>query len=285
MLVVATVVVTSCSAPRLAQQGAMSDDVYNTTARAQEYTRPEPQVNEYNDDYQDDDDYGTSDPYSDMDYTSRINRFSYGSTFLNYYDPFYSGYYGGYGSGFGLGLGLGWGGGFGWGGGLGYGLGGGLGWGSPFYGGLGSFYSPWGWNNYYGGAFGGGYYGGGYYGGGYGGGYYAGRNANNPRPARGRENGVGYSRQGYGVQNQGMTRTTNGAVNSNRRSDRGSSVNTSARNPSSVTRQTRTERYTPQQRTESRPTYSPPASSYGGGASSSGGGGGGGGRSSRGGRN
>ncbi len=283
MLAVATVVVTSCSAPKLAQQSTVSDDVYNTTAQAKEYTKPAPVQNAYND--ADDEGYGTSDPYYDMDYSSRINRFYYGSAFRPYYDPFYDGYYGYngyspyYGSGFSFGLGLG------------------FGWGNPFYS---SWYSPyswgmydpfWGFNNYYGGAYGGfyggGYYGGGYYGGGYGGGYYSGNYNNSPRPDRGRENGVGYPR-GNSNYGSGTTRTTNGvSVSNTRRSDRsGNSTTNSAPRP------TRTQDYTPPQRTESsRPTYTPPPASYGGGRSessgSSGGGstGGGGGRSSRGGRN
>ncbi len=44
MLAVAAVVVTSCSAPKLAQQGNISDDVYGSTAQAKEYTAPKPQI-------------------------------------------------------------------------------------------------------------------------------------------------------------------------------------------------------------------------------------------------
>lgn len=284
MLAVAAIAVTSCSAPKLAQQGNISDDVYGTTAQAKEYIAPKPQpVNNDLDGY-DMDDYGTSDPYSDMDYYSRINRFRYGNSFRSYYDPFYSGFNNGfygyngfspfYGSGLSLGFGLG------------------MGWGNSFYGG---YYDPflwnaynspfWGFNNYYGGAYGG-FYGSPYYGGGYlGGGYYGGgRTVNTPRPNRGRENGFNYARPGY-TNGQRVTRT-NGVATQGRvgRSANGNNTNSTGNTQSS--RPARTENYNPPARAE-RPTYSPPPSYDGGGRGGSMGGGGstGGGRPARGGRN
>jgi len=93
ILVAAAVVISSCSAPRLAQQGSGNDDVYNSVAKAQEYVQPQPgQSSQYSDSY--DDNYGSSDPNYDMDYSSRINRFYYGSPYRNYYDPYYGDYYG-----------------------------------------------------------------------------------------------------------------------------------------------------------------------------------------------
>ena len=291
MLAVAAVVVTSCSAPKLAQQGNVNDDVYGTTAQAKEYTAPKPQIanNEDNDGW-DMDDYGTSDPYSDMDYYSRINRFRYGSPFMSYYDPFYSGFYGYsgfspyYSSGLSLGFGLG------------------FGWGSSFYGGYdpylwNAYNSPfWGFNNYYGGAYGGfygnPYYGGGYYGGGFGSGYYGGLYSSNsnraPRPARGRENGVGYNGSPNYNNGQRTTRTTNGVTTTSQgRAARSTNGSNSSNGNTQSSRPTRGETYTPPARTENRPTYTPPPSYDGGGRGGSGGGGGGstGSRGSRGGRN
>ncbi|MEJ7559090.1 MAG: hypothetical protein WKF66_12335 [Pedobacter sp.] len=293
MLAVTAVVVTSCSTPRVAQQGAVTDDVYNSNAQAKVYVpAPVRTTQPATQEYQEDDYYGTSDPYYDMDYSSRINRFSYGSPWRSYYDPYFNGYndfYGGYGGGFGGGFGIG------------------LGWGSlysPFYGYNNWGFNNWGYNNfgygnYYGGGFGGGYYGGGFLGGGYyGGGYYTGRTTNVPeykaRPYLGRENGVGT--------NRGMARstTTRSDVNGNRviersRSERfGNDRNQTTQgrvdrsNAPTQSRPTRTESAP----ARSQPTYSPPARSDGGGSRSSGGssssgssgGGGGGARPTRAGR-
>jgi len=286
MLAAVAVLVASCSAPRMAQQNTINDDVYNSVAQAQEYIQPAPsEASKYNDDAQYDE-YGSSDPYYDMDYSSRINRFYYGNPFRGYFDPFYYDYYGfnsmyGYGfnnfspwfgSRFSMGFGWGW---------------GNYGWGafSPYYA----------WNPYFGGGFlGGGFYGGGFYGGGfYGGGYYGGGYANNlrgttnygPRPDRGRENGVGRS---------GAVRSTNGVIsNTGSRTDRynpnrGEPINTNTRSSRS-NRGSETYRPRPETRsnTSTRPSYNPPSSSRsdgGAGRSSGGAGGGGGGsRSQRGG--
>lgn len=285
MLALATIVVASCSAPKLAQQSTNDDDVYNTTAKVKIYTpapvKPSQSTTTTDDqEYAESDYYGTSDPYYDMDYSSRINRFYYSSPWRNYYDPyFYSGWYP-YNS---------------WSVGIGY---------SPFYNnywnspysGWGYAYSPFwgynnfGWNNYY---YGGGYYGGGFLGGGYyGGGFYTGRTTNAPdyrsRPSVGRENGIGSYRNGYGRTNtgRGTTRSdANGNISRQTRSERyGANDNNTTTNPRTSTRRsqdspqpaqstrsTRTENYTPPARqTDSRPTYSPPpARSDGGGSRSS----------------
>lgn len=279
LLALATVVATSCSAPRVAQQSTNDDDVYNTTAKAKIYTpapiKPSQQTpSETIDDqeYAESDYYGTSDPYYDMDYSSRINRFYYSSPWRNYYDPyFYSGWYPSYSIG------------------LGY---------SPFYNsfwnspysGWGYAYSPfwgynnYGWNNYYGG----GYYGGGFLGGGYyGGGFYTGRTTNVPdyrsRPSVGRENGVGSYRNGYGRTASGVTRSdANGNVVSRQRRAEAYDANGSnssapartsntrpARSQTESARPARTENTAPARQPESRPSYTPPARSDGG---SSGGG-------------
>ncbi|WP_316815204.1 hypothetical protein [Pedobacter nyackensis] len=199
MLALTAMAIASCSAPRLAQQNS-NDDVYNSVAQAKEYRQQVPvRDTEYNDNdqYEQYDDYGTSDPFYDMDYSSRISRFSYGNpSWRGYYDPYFdSGWYGNYGMSLGFGFGFGY---------------------NPFYGSLwgspynswGNYYSPfWGYNNYYGG----GYYGGGLWGGGYwGGGFYTGRTTPvdyRPRPNRGgnsyigRNNGIMTPRASRGQSN------------------------------------------------------------------------------------
>jgi hypothetical protein len=278
MLAAVTVLVASCSAPRMAQQNTINDDVYNSVAQAQEYVQPQPsEASRYQDDEQYDE-YGSSDPYYDMDYSSRINRFYYGSPFRGYFDPFYYDTFGfnsiyGFNSfspwfrpGFSMGMGFGW----GW---------GNFGWGafSPFYA----------WNPYFGGGlYGGGFFGGGFYGGGfYGGGFYGGGFANNlrgttnygPRPDRGRENGLGRT---------GAVRSSNGVIsNSGSRSDRynpnrGAPINTAPRTRSNRSSDTYRPRPATRSDAPSRPTYSAPTRSSGGAV---GGGGGGASRSQRGG--
>ena len=280
MLALTTIVVTSCSAPRMAQQTNSDDDVYNTTATAKVYT-PAPVVapsQAQEETYNEDDYYGTSDPYYDQDYTSRINRFYYASPWRTYYDPyFYNGWYGD----------------FGW------GSYAGMGWGymnSPFWGyngwglGLGWGFNNWGWNSYYGG----GLYGGGFYGGGlYGGGYYTGRTTIVPdyrsRPRVGRENGVGYDSRYSSPRSSAVRTDANGNeipgrsrsdrynpnANAPTRSERGSATRPARAQPTrpqpQQQRPTRTESARPS-RTESRPTYTPPArteSSRGSGSGSS----------------
>ncbi|MES2830110.1 MAG: hypothetical protein V4687_18270 [Bacteroidota bacterium] len=274
ILAVAAIAVSSCSTPKLAQQSVDNDDVYNSSAQAKTYVpAPVRQVQQAPaDQYQEDDYYGTSDPYYDMDYSSRINRFSYGTPWRSYYDPYF---YGSIYSPYSMYLGYNdfYGGGFGW----GY-------MSSPFFG-----YNNWGFNNWgYGNYYGGGYYGGGFLGGGflgggyYGGGYYTGRTTNVPdyraRPYVGRENGVGA--------NRGMART---ATSTTRRTDAaGNTISERSRseryNPNNnASAPARSDRSTAPQarptRTESAPaarpapTYTPPArteSSRSSGSSSSG---------------
>ncbi|MET3113286.1 hypothetical protein AAKU52_001008 [Pedobacter sp. CG_S7] len=284
LLAVATVALASCSVPRLAQENNNTDDVYNSVAQAQEYVQPAPrQSSQYNDNSTQDNDYGYSDPYYDMDYSSRINRFYYGSPFRSYYDPFYFDSYGynsfspWYSSGFSMGFGFGMGNSFF-----------GNSWNRPFYGwGINSPY--FGWNPY----FGGGLYGGGYYGGGfYGGGYYGGGYGNNlsgtinygPRPDRGRENNTGYSsRSATGNYiGRGATRSTNGIMSTDRsRAERYNPGRANTTNPDAtgrISRPSQSNRPPTRSNTQSRPSYSPPASSNNGGSSQ-----GGGGRSQRGG--
>ncbi|WP_316805638.1 hypothetical protein [Pedobacter nototheniae] len=326
VMIAAAGLVASCSTSKLAQNST-SDDVYNSVAKAREveYVAPQAQQqqqqqqqdqyqSDYNDDY-----YGTSNPYYDMDYSSRINRFYNGYSWQGYYDPYFDNYYYnnnylGYGlgayNGYGLGLGLGWNSGFGWNGGFGWGGGFyGNSWGNPYYG-----WNSWGPNSYYDRfGWGGGWYGGGW---GIGGGLYSNR-TNYHRPSytdRNTVNSNGYypngngSRAGANSNNGRPSRvsnagTNNGIINNGVNYGRPSRVDGRAVGNGNNTYQQRPSReYMPQQpsrseqrpsrdytpptqpsRTESRPSYSPPQS-YGGGQSS-GGGGGGGGRPSRSGRN
>jgi len=281
LLAAGTVALASCSAPRLAQESNNTDDVYNSVAQAHVYTPPAPkQSDQYKDTSSYDEDYGISDPYYDMDYSSRINRFYYGSPFRGYYDPFYYDYYGynGFSPWYGPGLSMS----FGW------------GWGSPFYNSyLHSPYFGWGiyspyyaWSPYS-------YYGGGYMGGLYGG-YYGGGYANRlrgttnygPRPDRGRVNGTGYSRQNDGTYTgRGATRSNNGIITTDRsRAQRyNPSRGNTAANPEANGRTSRsntrdTNRPETRSNTNNRPSYNPPPSrsntgttQSSGGSSSSGG--------------
>lgn len=296
-----SLVVTSCSTPKMAQSVNIQDDVYNSTTTAVAYERPAPSAAARYQDSISTNDYGSSDPNYDMDYYSRINRFYYGGPFRSYYDPYFDPYFDGfYGAGlyspfysgfsFGLGLNYGWG---------NY-------WGPYSYGGL---YSPfWGYRVWpYGGYMGGGYYGGGFLGGGYYGGGFLVGNGNvtrGGRPSRGRENGIDYNngstRINNGMGSRGTRSTSGGGVVLGGRSDRpatynpnrgatlstrpggsGGAVGRPARTTSGREgnqRPTRTESYTPDR--SSRPTYTP-APSSGGGSRSSGSMGGGGGGASR----
>ncbi len=273
-LAIATVALASCTAPRLAQQSNYTDDVYNSVAKAQEYVKPAPsQAAQYRDNSSTvDGDYGASDPYYDMDYSSRINRFHYGSPFRSYYDPFYYDYYGynsfspWYSSGWSMGFGFG----------LGY-YGFGNHWNSPYFGY--GIYSPYyAWSPFYGGGYyGGGYYGGGYYGGGYGN-TLRGNTTYGARPDRGRANGLGIdSRSGnYNPMGRGATRSTNGITSSERsRAERYSpnSATTPTRsNTEGRTSRPTSETYRPPTRsnTPSRPSYSPPSSNNQGSGSAGG---------------
>lgn len=307
LLAVTALFVASCSTPKLAKNNAIQDDVYNTTAQAKEYIAPAPRPEpiQYQDEttVTEDSYYGNSDPYYDMDYTSRIDRFYYASPWRSYfgyndfygYNSFYSpysfglgGFYGNVYNNWGFNSYLNW----------------GL-YGAPYYS---NFWGPYSWYNPYGGFYGGGWGGGGFYGGGFAGG---GTNANyRPRPSRGSENGVG---RANGTYMGGGTSRTNGtnvngnngvgrsraemynpATNGTSRAGNSSSTRSNgnaapSRSDNGSSRPTRSND-APQQ---SRPTYNPPAqsspppsssgSSRGGGSSSSGGGGGGG-RPTRGGR-
>lgn len=295
ILALATLVVMSCSAPKLAQQNT-NDDVYNSVAQAKEYSQQVPvKESEYNAQ----DDYGTSDPFYDMDYSSRINRFYYPNPgWRSYYDPYFDGgWYGNYGMSLGFGLGFG------------YNPFYGSLWNSPYYG-WGNYYSTfWGYNNY----IGGGYWGGGYWGGG----FYTGRTTPvdyyRARPSRG---GSGYSgSRGYdglsprSSRGQGNvvsgrpSRGTGGVTTGTSRPGRTDSARPSSQGSRPARTESRPARTESRpSSTESRPTresYSPPPSytpsrssegSSGGGRSSGGsgggsyGGGGGSGRPSRGGR-
>ena len=135
----------TCSTSKLATT-SQNDDVYNSVAKAREVEIiPQQQYaqNQNQDQGQDQDGYdeyyGTSNPYYDMDYSSRINRFSNGTSWRGYYDPYYDNF--SYGNSYGatnyLGYGgLGWSSGYGlggWGGGFGLGFGYGSMWNNPFY--------------------------------------------------------------------------------------------------------------------------------------------------------
>jgi len=295
LLVAAAMLASSCSTSKMASTDTIQDDVYNTEAQAKVYTPPpvNQEAPSRTSTSETDEYYGLSDPYYDMDYTSRIHRFYYGSPWRTYYDGYYgySPYYN-----------------YMWD--LVY----------PFYGGyygMNSFYNPyWSWryygtpyytnvwgpysyyNPFYGGYYGG-YYGGGYYGGGYYG-TIRGNNANyGPRPKRGVENGIrgtGFNDGGINAISAGRSRAEqyNPANGTTRTNSSGTSGNSNARparsgNDNSRTTTTNTSArpsrendsgsrpvYTPPPSTQSTP---PPSSSGGGsraesGSSSSGGGGG-----------
>lgn len=276
MLAVTALFVASCSTSKLAQNNAIQDDVYNTTASAKEYIAPviieNKSIENTDDSY-----YAKSDPYYDMDYSSRIDRFYYGNPNRPYYDPFYN-YYGynsfgfnsyGYNSyyspyynyGFGLNSYFGsyynnwnnpyynW----------SY-------YGSPYYN---NFWGPYSYYNPYG--YGGGYFGGGYYGNPYYGGNVTIRNNENyrPRPNRGGENGAvradgsiyspGSSRaNGGNSTTSSTTRTraemynpTNNGSNTPARSNGTSSAPNRSNNGSDA-------RPTRSNDNQSRPTYTPP---------------------------
>ena len=268
LLAVTAIVVTSCSTPRVAQTGAANDDVYNSTAQAKVFVpAPVRAVQPTTEQYQEDDYYGTSDPYYDMDYSSRINRFAYGSAWRSYYDPYFYGYNDFYG-----------------------GFGGGFGWGSlysPFYGynnwGFNNWgFNNWGYGNYYGGGYLGGYYGGGFLGGGYygGGGYYTGRTTNVPdykaRPYLGRENGVGTNRGNMARSTTRRSDVNGNPISERSRPERYSTSDRATNLPSRSSDRSSTPQSRPA-RTETAPTrtpsYSPPArteSTRSSGSSSSG---------------
>jgi len=306
-MIAAAGLVASCSTTKLAQNTA-NDDVYNSVAKAIEvepYVPPREQMQTQNQsDY--DEYYGTSNPYYDMDYSSRINRFYNGNSFRGYYDPYYDNYY--YGNSYGatsyLGYGgLGWGNGYGlggWGGGFGMGFGYGSIWNNPFYyGNMGFGWNNWGPYSYYDrfGWGGGGWYGGGW---GLGGGYYGGGiiTNNNYRPRPGSNDRGVPGNYGNGTAGNYGRPSRSGVVSGNGQGRQSYVPNNNAGRPmrnqqsggnngytpqgSQGSRPTRNESYSPPQRTESRPSYSPPPSSSGSG--SMGGGGGGGSRPSRAGR-
>jgi len=296
MLMAATGLLAACSTSKLAQTNS-HDDVYNTLAKAKEVEvyKPAPQAQpqtNYNDEY-----YGTSNPYYDMDYSSRINRFYGGYSWRGYYDPYFDApLYSNY-----LGYGLSWSNGYGLNYGLGYGFGYGNGyygsiWNNPFYVGYG-YYNGWGGYSIYD-RYGYGYYGNGYYGGGYYSGYVN-RN-NNHRPSYTDRNTV--NSNGYYPDNGGSRAGSFNGNRPSRISDNGNTTNTvnpnygrpsrvenTGQNAGTPMQQRPSREYVPQPQAReytppSQPSYSPPAQSSGGSRSQSSGAGGGGG-SSRGGRN
>lgn len=277
LLGLTALLVTSCATPKLAQNSADQDDVYHTTAQAKEYkAAPVVQNNVAQNTETVDDYYGTSDPYYDMDYTSRIDRFYYGNQWRGYYDPFYN-YYG-YNSFY-----------------------------SPYnayYGSyLGAYYNSWGFNNWggfygynpyfsnfwgpysFGGAWGGGLgWGGGFWGGGWGGGVWASRNENyRPRPDRS-SYGASAAVRANGRYN-GSAPATRGNVNGSTRSNVPNTYNPSNNGNNSRPTRTSSTEGRPAPQPSSRPTYTPPPSNNGGSSSggSSGSSGGGGSRPTRGG--
>ncbi len=279
-LAVATMLVTSCSTPQLAQN-ASGDDVYNTTAQARVYKPAPPvQASRVDTSRYEDSRYTSSDPNYDMDYQSRIDRFYYGNNYRPYYDDYYNYYgYNSWYNPYDVSLGFHYG--------FGYNN-----WYNPFnswayFGspyrwntwGPYSYYSPW-YNNYYpwyGGGWNAGYWGGGHWGGG----NVIVRNDNyKPRPTRGYNGGttagngrgtnIGYTpSRGVGEANMGRpTRpqaynpATNGGsatrnTNTSGRPTRGNSVERPAPTSNTPVRE------------PSRPSYSPPANS--GGSNNSGG--------------
>ncbi|RDC58003.1 hypothetical protein DU508_03380 [Pedobacter chinensis] len=309
VMIAAAGLVASCSTSKLAQTKA-NDDVYNTVAKAREveaYVPPQTQVQAQGQPDYDDEYYGTSNPYYDMDYSSRINRFYNGYSWRGYYDPYYENFY--YGNSYGvtnyLGYGLGWNtgfglGGWGWGGGFGYGSI----WNNPFYyGNFGYGWNNWGWNawgpySYYDRfGWGGGWYGGGW---GVGGGYYGGgiyTNSNyKPRPNRDGDNRGAYGNRGTSNipsnGNYGRPSTVNNNAGRPERWSNGNNSTVSGRPAGTSSRPSRDDSYRPQPQPQSvqpssrpdRGSYSPPpAQSSGGGGGGSTSGGGGGGRPTRGG--
>lgn len=276
ILAVVAMAISSCSTPNLANRTAMPDDVYATTAQAKEYGTY-PVIVDDTTSYAENqvDYYGKSDPYYDMDYSSRINRFYYASPWRSYFDGYYglSPYdYSYYYNPYELRLGLGhdyifnywnspyssW-----------------AFYGSPYrhnYWGYYSYYRPF---PYY---YGGGYYGGGYLGGGYlGGGYlgnYVSSRPNTPRPSRGSENGINRNNNpAYpnrpNTTSAGRSRAElynpnrNGTTTGNR--NNGTSNGPDRANTSSNARPTRGNDVPPP-----RPSYTPPPSTSNSGSSSSG---------------
>ncbi|MEJ5995317.1 hypothetical protein WG904_12900 [Pedobacter sp. Du54] len=262
MLAVSALLVTSCSTSKLAKNNAIQDDVYNTTAQAKEYKEAAPVEQIAQTDQRTDDYYGTSDPYYDMDYATRINRFYYANPWRTYYD----GYYGYSPFGFNNFYSPFYGNAFGWNDGYynnfynsynywGY-------YGAPYYNnywGLYSYYNPYLW-------------GGGYYGGG--GGYYGNigggiRNSANygPRPTRGSENGI--NRANGSSYTGGSNGIGDRVSSAGSRAERYNPTNGStAGRPSGTTTSStptrsteRDSRPTRSNDAPSRPTYTPPVQS------------------------
>lgn len=273
-LLAGTLLVASCSTSQLAQN-ASTDDVYNTVAQAKVYKySPPAQMDRSEAERYDDTNYRSSDQNYDMDYSSRIDRFYYGSFNRPYYDDYYNYYgynswYNPYDVRFGMGLGFGFG--------FGYNN-----WFNPFnswaYYGSPYRWNTWGPYSYYNGF-------GGYYGGHFGGGYYPGiivgsnRPNYTPRPTRGNSNNAGRGTSVYPNNNRASGnrvtvdrnnttrpgRTESYNPNNGRTADR--STNTSSSRPG------RTQSTAPTRETYSPParTSTPPASSSGSSGSSSGG--------------
>ena len=280
IVLISTVVLSSCSSTSQLAKSSIDDDVYYSQAKAGDRT-------EYINDpeYLAEQQANSDDYYYYGDYASRINRFGYSSPFgygsslyspyssrfsiglgMGYggfgYNPFYSSFYGPYGMGLGLGYG-------GYYGSYGY---------SPYYD-LGYGYDPF---FGYGAGFG---YGGGYgYGmgyGGYGGTIWGGTGSvpqrSRPTYANGNNPAVNRAiRSNLPSQNSGVNRVNGQGQSINSVNGSRNASGTGAR-PVREARPQQVER-APQQQTFSMPSNS---GGGGGGGNSGGGGGGGGGRPAR----
>ncbi|RYG00274.1 MAG: hypothetical protein EOO07_35680, partial [Chitinophagaceae bacterium] len=110
-LAAAALLVASCSTQKLATSTS-ADDVYNTTAQARVYKYSPPVQSAQIDTSKMDPNYAASNPNYDMDYSSRIDRFYYGTPNRVYFDDYYNFY--GYNSWYNpydwsLGFNMGWG--------------------------------------------------------------------------------------------------------------------------------------------------------------------------------
>jgi hypothetical protein len=266
MLAVTALFVASCSTSRLGQNSTVQDDVYNTTVQAREYREVASQQvmaqNGVDSTGQVDDYYGTSDPYYDMDYSTRINRFYYANPWRNYYDGYYgynsylfNPYFDLYSTSFVFGGINNWISPFSY-----WGF-----YGAPYYH---NFWGPYSYSNrFYGGFYGGGFYtpvAGGYYGSV---GNRGTRNPNyGPRPTRGSENGInrgngaGYNGNANGI----IDRTASSSRAERYNPTNGSAGNTRTNgNATSTARPTRSNESRPGRSNDTPParTYSPPQQS------------------------
>lgn len=301
LLAATALFVASCSSTRMTQNTALQDDVFNSSVKAKEFIAMTPSLQNLKvDSIGGEAYYAKSNPYYDMDYTSRIDRFYYGSAWRSYFDSYsdfygyyayrpysfgarYGGFYGDYNTAF-----------------VGNYLNYWSFYGAPYYN---NFWGPFSFSNpYYGNYYGNSWGWGGYYGGGFGGGGYVVRNNNNnPRPNRGTDNGIVRANGSY-IGAPSRSDNNNNGTNSNipvrSRAEmyNPTNGNTATRPTSSDSRPSRgSETQSRPSRGNdspppSRPTYTPPPTqsapppSSSGSSSRGGGGGGGGGRPTRGGR-